>query len=1144
MRTYNGDLLLSASDLSNHLSCPHSTSLDLAFILGELQAPTWIDPLAEVLRERGFQHERAYLEHLRNQGLDLCTLPEENSLDLALEQTRAAMAGGAEVIVQATLVAEPWQGRADVLVRTGTPSALWPWSYEVVDTKLARETRAGTILQLCLYSEMVACIQGTTPENMYVVVPGREFQPETYRCDDYMAYHRLSKRRLQQAVGSERSNTYPEPCDHCDICKWWQLCDRRRRDDDHLSLVAGISRQQRRELADWGVSTLASLASLPVPLERRPARGSGEALVKVREQARVQFTGREQSRPVYELLPLEVGQGLSRLPDPSLGDIFLDLEADPFAGDGGFVYLFGMVAPPTVDGEPEYEYRWSFTPQEERDGFEWFVDAVMHRWERHPDLHIYHFAPFEPSTLKRLMGRYGTREDELDRMLRAGLFVDLCAIAKRSVRASVESYSIKQLEQFYDFERAVPLREASLNLHGVERTIALGEVAGLRPEALRTVQGYNRDDCLSNLRLRDWLEQVRAECISQGQEIPRPEARAPEPTEALTEWQQQIAELKARLAGDVPFDATDRTPEEQASWILSELLEWHRREAKAVWWEYFRLRELPAEELLYERRALYGLEFVEELPLVGRARVPVHRYRFVEQEFDIRDGDELNEGETKVGTVVAVSNTARTIDIKKTGETVALHPRGVFAFKKVNTQTLQDSLRRIAEWTADSGVDSAGLHRAGRDLLLGRSPRLLPGTALGPEGDLALSEEDVVDAARRLVLALDGGVLAIQGPPGAGKTYAGSRMICDLLRAGRKVGVTAVSHKVIRNLLQKVVEAGHAVGYDTCCYQKPEGSDAEPCPGVVYVKDNEDVETRLCDPGAGSLVVGGTAWLWSRPALMESLDVLFIDEAGQMSLADVLAASQAARNLVLLGDPQQLEQPIQGSHPEGVAVSALEHLLQGHKTMPSDRGLFLGQTWRLHPSICAFTSELFYENRLASRPGLEAQEVQSALVSGAGLWVVEAPHQGNQNSSVEEAEIVSGIGESFAGANWRNADGRVCDLRLDDILIVCPYNAQVSKVAESLHGARVGTVDKFQGQEAPVVIYSMATSAPEDAPRGMEFLYSLNRLNVATSRAKCATILVASPLLFEPDCRTPRQMQLANAFCRYLEMASSLRLQE
>jgi uncharacterized protein len=323
--------------------------------------------------------------------------------------------------------------------------------------------------------------------------------------------------------------------------------------------------------------------------------------------------------------------------------------------------------------------------------------------------------------------------------------------------------------------------------------------------------------------------------------------------------------------------------------------------------------------------------------------------------------------------------------------------------------------------------------------------------------------------------------------------------------------------------------------------EKVGGESGHEEPAIQEVSQNEEVLTRLQNGDAQ--VAAGTAWLWARGEFFESVDVLFVDEAGQMSLANVLSVAQAARSLVLLGDPQQLEQPQKGCHPEGTGVSALEHVLAGQETLPDDRGLFLAETWRLHPAICGFTSEIFYESRLRARPGLDRQALEgSSPWTGAGLWFAPVDHEGNQSSCPEEVEEVAEILESLIGGKvaWIDAEGRKRPLSRDDILIVAPYNAQVAGLKLRLPGARVGTVDKFQGQEAPVVIYSMTTSSPEEAPRGMEFLYSLNRLNVATSRARCACILVASPRLFEPECRSPRQMQLANAFCRYLELARTV----
>ena len=417
-----------------------------------------------------------------------------------------------------------------------------------------------------------------------------------------------------------------------------------------------------------------------------------------------------------------------------------------------------------------------------------------------------------------------------------------------------------------------------------------------------------------------------------------------------------------------------------------------------------------------------------------------------------------------------------------------------------------------------------------------QTPRLRAGALEARAG------ESLVQQAVRLATALDRTTLALQGPPGSGKTYVGAQMIRALVAAGKRVGVVAVSHKVIRNLLDAVraqadeageeVRLGHRGGEDD-----GEGDHAR---AVRAFEDNGSAHDALL--GDEVHVLGGTAWLWAREEFAASVDVLFVDEAGQMSLANALAVSPAAASLVLLGDPQQLEQPQKGSHPDGVDISALEHVLGGATTMPEGRGLFLPETWRLAPAVCVFTSEQFYEGKLESRAGLQQQVLAgTGAFDGAGLWWQPVAHAGNSNWSAEEIDAVTALVDRLLapGAQWVDGAGVSRPLEPRDVLVVAPYNAHVNRLSDRLlpRGVRVGTVDKFQGQEAPVVIYAMATSSPGDAPRGMEFLYSLNRLNVATSRARCAAFVVASPLLLQPECRTPRQMRLANALCRFVELA-------
>jgi predicted RecB family nuclease len=1173
MKLAAGQIRLAATDLGNHLACRHLTTLDLQVALGKREEPDWAAPDLAVIRERGERHEREYLAHLCAQGLtveNLSHVPHNEEKQL-LEETLALMERGAEVIAQCALSDGEWFGRPDVLRRVATPSKRWAWSYEVADTKLAKETKATTILQLSLYSELVGKIQGTIPEFLWVVPPGEGFEGEKYRVSEYAAYYRYVKGRLLEAVkpgcgeqnkgplggGSSSGSlkkagtakagqyalafekekdaaeaTYPEPVEHCNICKWFRACDARRRADDHLSLVADIRRQQRDQFEAWNAGTMAKLAALPIPLKERPKHGSKEAYVRMREQARVQVEGRTKQRLVHELLqPVAEGMGFCRLPEPAAGDVFMDFEGDPFVGEQGLQYLFGFAAG-DAGGRFGYEKRWALNREEEKKGFEWLVDEIMRRREADPKMHVYHFGAYEPGTMKRLMGVHATREDQIDRMLRAGVLVDLHQAFKQGVRASVEEYSLKKIEAFYGFERETPLEKSRAAMRYVEHRLELGWGDEVLPEEIREVmEGYNRDDCVSTAKLRDWLEAERQKLVKQGTGVPRFVDREEAPSEELDERQKRVAALVESLMRGIPADLEARTDQQQAQWLLAQLQDWHRREDKAAYWEGYRLADLDDADLLEERAGLAGLKFLKRLQM--EKKIPVDRYSFEKQETEARPEKELYCKGEKFGTVVELDPVGRTVNIKKTKKTADLHPSAAYVWDRpLSVKEHAEALFRIGAWVAANGIDVAGQYRAGRDLLLRKRPRLARG-----EGLESRAGESPKATACRIVSVLEDSVFAIQGPPGAGKTFTGARMISELVRQGKKIGVTALSHKVIRKLLDEVVDAAKEARQEGVrCMQRSDNE--EWTEDIAIAGKNEEAWDALESRKAN--VVGGTSWLWTPEAAFEAVDVLFIDEAGQMGLADVLAVSQAAKSLVLIGDPQQLERPLKGSHPDGAEKSALEHLLGNHKTIPPNMGFLLPRTWRLHPKICDFTSELFYEGRLQAEVLTDSRVLEGhSWLNGAGLWFVPVEHEGNRNSCAEEVEIVARIVKGLLQpeVKWFCSAGKQRRVKPEDILIVAPYNAQVADLSARLPNLKIGTVDKFQGQEEAVVIYSMTTSSPEDAPRGMEFLYSLNRLNVATSRAKTAVIVVGSPRLFEPECHIPRQMQLANALCRYREMA-------
>ncbi|MGA8695657.1 MAG: TM0106 family RecB-like putative nuclease, partial [Xanthobacteraceae bacterium] len=774
MRSIDGVVHLSASDLVGHLNCRYLTSLDLAVARGELDKPSVWDPVLEVLAERGALHEQSYIDHLEANGFPIVRIDGFGLDAPAVAQTLDAMRGGAPIIAQGALQAARWGGRVDILQRVEKPSDLGAWSYEVIDTKLARETKGNTVLQICLYSDLLRNAQKIAPEFAHVVTPGSDFKPQEFRYHDYAAYYRQVRNSLEQAAEDGiGTNLYPEPKPHCEICRWRRQCDAKWRADDHLTLVAHISKLQIAELSRHNVTTVAALAAVPLPLPWKPERGAIQSFERIREQARMQMLGRARGAVVYEPLSFLPGFGLACLPPPSDGDIFLDFEGDPFVDEGGLEFLFGYAFKDAA-GIESYKADWALSRGDEKAAFERFVDFVMARLEVHPDLHIYHYASYEPAALKRLMGRYATRESDIDRMLRAGLFVDLYSVVRHAIRASVESYSIKKLEPLYEFERTVGLPDAGAVLAKVQASLELGDFDNITEDERTAVTGYNRDDCLSASRLRDWLEQVRSDLLATGAVIERPAPRSGEAGEHLSDWQQKIAGLIQRLTHGVPIDPAERSREQHARWLLAHILDWHRRENKAVWWEYYRLSALSADELLDERAGLSGLEFIGSVG--GTAKAPVHLYRFPPQDTDLRGDEDLRRvGGDRFGKVATISLEDRTIDIKKRQDTVGAHPEAVFAHRIVDAQVQADALVRIGEYVADHGLVGEGPYQAARDLLLVAVPRTGSEVLKG-------ADETNLAAAMRIAPHLEG-VLPIQGPPGAGKTHIGARMICTLAHA-------------------------------------------------------------------------------------------------------------------------------------------------------------------------------------------------------------------------------------------------------------------------------------------------------------------------------------------------------------------------
>ena len=1106
MLNRNGRIVLSPSDLNDFVECGHRTTLARQVALGERAKPHVADEGAKLLADKGIVHELEFLARMRDDGRDVVEIPLGDTwdFDTAAAHTVAAMRAGADVIAQATFVDGRWRGRADFLLKKPGPSNLGPWHYEALDAKLARAEKPTYVLQLCFYSDGIASVQGARPEHMHVFLGVGETR--TLRYDDFSAYYRRVRRRFESALALP-DGTEPYPVEHCALCEFRGVCHDQWHDEDSLVLVAGVRRTQVAGLREAHLPTLTALANAAA--RTRVAHVEAHAFEKLRDQAALQLERRMSGRLDWHPIDAEAGHGFEQLPRPSPGDVIFDIEGDPFWEPAqGLHFLFGILV---RDGDGwQYRPMWAHDRGGERRMFEHFVDFVHARLAADPAMHVYHYGTYENAALKQLMGAYATREDAVDELLRRGVLVNLHTVVRQGLRAGVESYSLKEVESLVPYERRADVRS------GMGAVLAYEEWMTARDDAaLASIADYNEDDCRATLALRDWLVAQHPQDLSWLASRANPENKEAEDAGARAELRRRLVE------GEEPGSPR---------WLAGELLEYHRREARPVWWWFFeRSDHMTADELLDDGESIAGLE-PAGAPVVDRKSL-VHPLRFPVQQHKFRAGDSPCDPATKkgAGTIVTLDDIAGKLTLKRGAKLKDEPlPRSLIPGGPYKTDAQRDALARFARSTLAGDARYPAL----RDILARIPPRIH-----GRETGSDIQTIDIVEQ-RALTLALESSYLFIQGPPGTGKTWTGARLITELMRNGRRVGVTATSHKAIHNLLDEVERAAKDEGLKFHGLKKSSGDNAESLYGSASIA-SADANGDFAGAGRDTLLFAGTAWLFAHPDLDQAVDTLIIDEAGQVSLADALAMGTAARNVVLLGDPLQLAQVSQGSHPGGTGASVLEHLLGEEATVPAHMGLFLERTRRMHPDVCRFVSEIVYDSRLQGIPELE----RMTTAFGTGLRFVPVAHAGNAAASPEEAAEVATRIASMIGTPWTDRDGVAKPLQPADFMVVAPYNAQVRKLREALlqaglPGVTVGTVDKFQGREAAIVFYSMATSGIDDIPRSLEFLFSRNRLNVAVSRAMCLAVIVASPRLLEAHARTIDQMRLVNALCRFAEMAS------
>lgn len=1128
MRILDGEALYSPSDLVAFLGCEHRSVLDLRRLAGWEQQPAPPDAAAALVRRYGDLHERAHLARLLQAGHDVVTIERNASLPEQAAATRRAMADGAEIIYQGALLRPPFAGYADFLLRVPGASALGDHHYELVDTKLAGSNRAKFMVQLGIYADLLAEEQGRLPEHLHVELGrsrrdragGNTATRDTRRTTDFIHYVSAARARFLQFVQAPPP-TRPVPVSACGQCGWREHCEAQWEAADHLSRVANIRSDQVAKLEGAGITTLQDLALTSVDT----VKGIGkETLTRLKRQAALQHQPFDAAgRRRIELRAAEPGadgkpRGFALLPEPDAGDMYFDMEGFPHE-PGGLEYLFGVGF--FEKGErSRWTFRafWGHDRQGEKLAFEQFMDFVEERLRQFPRAHIYHYAAYEKTALERLASQHDTRAALLDRLLREGRLVDMYRVVGSALLLAVPSYSIKKVEAYYRGQRAGAVVSAGESIVQYE-AFRLATDALERAELLRQIEDYNHDDVQSTRQLHDWLEGLRPA------DHPRwtPPANADEPGAVESERMRREQAAKSELAAWAARQPeTDRPEADRLAALLGQLLGFYRRAKLPYWWRHFDRLDKTPEELKDDADCLAGL--VRQGDATAEKRSLRYSYQVPEQECKLYSGSSvacMNDGlpvsnfeyDEKAG--LASFTRSRSANAPPDRLTLELNDN-------IDTGPKLDAIYRyVAQLCDGTGPPMDAVRR----LLSRRLPALhsvKPGDPLAPDASVA--------AVTQAVLRMEHSHLVIQGPPGTGKTTTAAAVIVELLARGNTVGITANSHAAINNLLNRAWSRTQQAGL--ALKAAAVRRDDSLLPGIATL-DARDLDARATP------LAGGTAWLFCRPAQAGRWDYLFIDEASQVSLADVVAAGGAARNIVLLGDQLQLAQPVEGSHPGDSGLSALDYLMQGHATVPPEQGIFLDRSHRMHPDVCGPVSDGVYEGRLTAADACSRQQLRlgagaDAALRPSGVYWVPVAHTHCRQRSEPEARRIAELYDSLLQQSWVDRDGTTARLTSQDILIVAPYNAQVRLLRDTLGShARVGTVDKFQGQEAAAAIYSMTTSDAESMPRSFDFLFSRNRLNVGVSRAKCLALIVASPALRTAVCERVEDMPLLNLYALF-----------
>ena len=1134
MKIKKGKFFISPSDLNNFVACKYTALNEIKFHNKEIKKNE--DKANDKLwKEMGIEHEKKHFKILKDKYKKSISIKSDLDENDRFNETVRAIQKGYDLIYHAYLIDENFRGEADFLIKCDTPSDLGDYSYEVYDTKITRNLRPRHVTQITAYSDMLGKIQKLMPEKMYLIDGSDELH--SFKTIEYIELFNHGKKEFVKFLSNTiKEKLYPEKCSYCNLCNWKDECDQIWEKDNYVNLVAGSNKSQIEKLKKNKVRTVEQLAK--TKLIATELKINTESFEKIKSQAQLQEDKRLTGEDKIIFLDPDYGKGFYKLPKPDDGDVFFDIEGFPRM-DRPFEYLHGLYY--KDKGKLKFKDLWAknHDKESEKNIFIELINFFEKRFEEFPNAHIYHYASYEKRAVRELATVYSAEFPKgdivNDDLLRKEKYVDLFSIANQSIRTSERDMSLKSIEKFYNFVRKADIVKADDSVVKYENWIVTRN-----DKFKKDIISYNEEDCISTYHLREFLVKNKPESIDW---FLRPEEVKKEDQEP-NKYRRKVPNKLSRE--EVEVDLNNRLEKKKnktnKNFVenLKNFIGFHWKSNKPEFWEVFDRAEKTHLELEDDTECIANCVLIDNKPKVTDDGF-IYSYRFNDQNYKLKEGKTAYDAHQikGLGNIYSIEENFPDKNIlkifvskrRKNIEMPSLLTLGNGTPPQVH-QHDQALNKFLEDYIKNDGKN----YKSIMDMLERKHPdinNIKKGSNLINEG------KDLIVQSTEIVKNLNNSYLTIQGPPGTGKTYSSANIIIELMRAGKKVGVTSNSHEAIKTLLKAIEQQAKDQDFEFCGMRKAKSSDKY---DWKFIKDITVSKPLNMDDYS---LYAGTSWFFVDPRMNKTLDYLFIDEAGQVALGTTIANATSAKNLVLIGDQMQLSQPMRAKHEGYARMSSLDFILEDKDTISADRGIFLNTTRRLNNKICDFISSSFYDSRLTSDPITETRSVNLKLdpIKDEGLFYVPIEHSGCSQRSDEEADLVEKTCNKIINKEFKVGEN-IGKISAKDIMVVAPYNAQANNIRERLkkkfkEEVRVGTIDLFQGQEAKVVLISMTTSDVESLPRHKDFFFSRNRLNVAISRAECVAIIIFNENLLLASASSIKEMKLMNSFCKLLKFKTN-----